>query len=60
MIPRSRDHGLTSVTTITELNGDSYPVLRGLIEGLDVEVNGNGFQMHGTGESSDEELILVE
>ena len=43
-----------------KLNGDSYSVLRGLIEGLDVEVNGNGFQMHGTGESSDEELILVE
>jgi hypothetical protein len=43
-----------------KLNGDSYSVLRGLIMGLDVEVNGNGFKMHGTGESSDEELILVE
>jgi Putative Flp pilus-assembly TadE/G-like len=43
-----------------KLNGDSYSVLRGLIEGLDVEVNGNGFQMHGTGQSSDEEMILVE
>jgi hypothetical protein len=43
-----------------KLNGDSYSVLRGLIEGLDVEVNGNGFQMHGTGASSDDVLILVE
>jgi hypothetical protein len=43
-----------------KLNGDSYSILRGLIEGLDVEVNGNRFQMHGTGESTDGELILVE
>jgi hypothetical protein len=43
-----------------KLNGDSYSVLHGLIEGLQVEVNGNGFEMHGTGPHSDDDLALIE
>ena len=32
-----------------KINGDSASVLKGLIEGLEVEVNGNGFHMVGQG-----------
>jgi hypothetical protein len=32
-----------------KINGDADSVLTGLIEGLEVEVNGNGFNMVGTG-----------
>lgn len=43
-----------------KINGDQYSVLNGLIEGLQVEVNGYGFTMNGTGPASDEEIALVE
>jgi hypothetical protein len=42
------------------VNGASSSVLHGLIEWLQVEVNGNGFEMHGTGPHSDDDLALIE
>jgi Putative Flp pilus-assembly TadE/G-like len=43
-----------------KINGDHDSVLTGLIEGLHVEVNGNGFQMHGTGPESLDDISLIE
>ena len=44
-----------------KLNGDSSSILKGLIEGLEVEINGNGFQMVGQGPDTGERRIeLVE
>jgi hypothetical protein len=42
-----------------KLNGDNDAVLKGLIEGLEVEINGNGFQMTGQGPDSGENLIAL-
>lgn len=42
-----------------KLNGDNDSVLKGLIEGLEVEINGNGFQMVGQGPDSGENLIAL-
>lgn len=43
-----------------KIDGDSSSVLNGLIEGLQVEVNGNGFTMNGTGSAGAESISLVE
>jgi hypothetical protein len=43
-----------------KINGDQYSILNGLIEGLHVEVNGNGFTMNGTGPSSEDDIALIE
>jgi hypothetical protein len=44
-----------------KINGNADSILTGLIEGLEVEVNGNAFQMTGTGPgSSDASISLVE
>jgi hypothetical protein len=44
-----------------KLNGQGGTVHRGMIEGLEVEVNGNEFQMYGTGPNSGKKMIsLVE
>lgn len=43
-----------------KINGDHDSVLTGLIEGLHVEVNGNGFRMNGTGPESLDDISLIE
>jgi len=43
-----------------KIDGNQESILRGLIEAVDVEVNGNGFNMDGTGEESQEQISLVE
>lgn len=43
-----------------KINGNQYSVLNGLIEGLHVEVNGNGFNMNGTGEETFDFIGLME
>ncbi len=44
-----------------KLNGDSSSILKGLIEGLQVEINGNGFEMIGQGPDTGERgIALVE
>jgi hypothetical protein len=43
-----------------KINGDQYSILNGLIEGLHVEVNGNGFTMNGTGPNSEDSIALIE
>jgi Flp pilus assembly protein TadG len=42
-----------------KINGDASSVLEGLIEGVEVEVNGNGFEMIGNGPSSSEPFITL-
>jgi hypothetical protein len=43
-----------------KINGDHSSVYVGLIEGVTVEINGNGFSMTGTGGSMDDDIALVE
>ena len=43
----------------SKINGDSASVLKGLIEGLEVDVNGNGFHMVGQGPNSGDALIAL-
>jgi Putative Flp pilus-assembly TadE/G-like len=44
-----------------KINGDASSVLTGMIEGLEVEVNGNGFRMNGNGPASGgKQISLVE
>jgi hypothetical protein len=42
-----------------KINGENGSSLRGLIEGLEVEVNGNGFHVHGTGPATGGRLIAL-
>jgi hypothetical protein len=43
-----------------KINGNELSIFAGLIEGLTVEVNGNGFNMTGTGETTFDFISLVE
>jgi hypothetical protein len=43
-----------------KVDGNQDSVLRGMIEGFHVEVNGNGFTMEGTGEETQEQIGLLE
>jgi hypothetical protein len=43
-----------------KINGDHSSVFTGLIEGVTVEINGNGFNMTGTGDSGFDDISLVE
>jgi hypothetical protein len=43
-----------------KINGDHSSVYLGLIEGVTVEINGNGFNMTGTGGSGFDDISLVE
>ena len=44
-----------------KLNGDSSSILKGLIEGVEVEINGNGFEMVGRGPNTGaREIALIE
>jgi hypothetical protein len=43
-----------------KINGNELSIFAGLIEGLTVEVNGNGFNMTGTGETIFDFISLVE
>jgi hypothetical protein len=43
-----------------KINGDHSSVFMGLIEGVTVEINGNGFNMTGTGGSTFDDISLVE
>jgi Putative Flp pilus-assembly TadE/G-like len=43
-----------------KVDGNQDSILRGLIEGFHVEVNGNGFTMEGTGEETMDFIGLVE
>jgi Putative Flp pilus-assembly TadE/G-like len=43
-----------------KINGDHSSVYTGLIEGVTVEINGNGFNMTGTGAAMDDDIALVE
>ena len=43
-----------------KINGDHSSVFLGLIEGVTVEINGNGFNMTGTGDSGFDDISLVE
>jgi Putative Flp pilus-assembly TadE/G-like len=43
-----------------KIDGNQDSVLRGMIEGYHVEVNGNGFTMQGTGEMTQDFIGLIE
>ena len=43
-----------------KINGNHSSVFLGLIEGVTVEINGNGFNMTGTGGAMDDDIALVE
>ena len=43
-----------------KINGDHSSVYLGLIEAVTVEINGNGFNMTGTGDSGFDDISLVE